>query len=192
VSEHVVLRGGAGQEFEDGAVYYSQATGSHGVSGYLWDRYIAGGYESGPLGYPTSDEIALSGGSAQLFQGGTLYWSPDTGAHAVGGGIGSAWAAQGWENGRLGYPTSDEIPLRGGVAQLFQGGTMYWSPGAGAHAVSGAVRDVWAGQGWENGRLGYPVSGQVLMSSGLYWQQFQGGSIEVAPTGARPRITYRR
>ena len=39
-----------------------------------------------------------------------LDWTPETGAHAIYGAIRDAWIAQGWEQGELGYPTSDERP----------------------------------------------------------------------------------
>ncbi|MCF6510132.1 hypothetical protein E9549_22475, partial [Blastococcus sp. MG754426] len=47
-----------------------------------------------------------------------------TGARLVRGAIRDAWAGQGWENGRLGYPTSDPQPVTGGTRQTFQGGTV--------------------------------------------------------------------
>jgi uncharacterized protein with LGFP repeats len=76
----------------------------------------------------------------------------------------------------------------GGCYQLFQGGSIYWSPATGGHVVLGAIRDTWAGQGSENGRLGYPISGETF-SGGAYRQTFQGGTIAFGSGGAR--ITYR-
>jgi hypothetical protein len=163
----VELDGGFGQTFEDGTVYFTEATGSHGVSGDIWDRYAAGGYEDGWLGFPVSDETELNGGTAQDFQGGTVYWSAAGGAHTVHGAIRSAWTARGAENGWLGYPTSDELALiGGGVAQFFQTGTMYWSPVGGAHTVHGAIRGAWAARGSESGWLGYPTSEIVARRGG--------------------------
>jgi uncharacterized protein with LGFP repeats len=42
------------------------------------------------------------------FQAGSIYWTPDTGAHPVRGSILSLWASMGWEGSCLGYPISDE------------------------------------------------------------------------------------
>ena len=66
------------------------------------------------------------------FQGGALYWSPSTGAHAVKGAILGAWASLGWERSWLGYPTSDEYDVPGGRRSDFQGGWIDWTPGGGA------------------------------------------------------------
>ncbi|MCF6735436.1 hypothetical protein E9565_09690, partial [Blastococcus sp. KM273129] len=46
------------------------------------------------------------------------------------GAIRDAWAGQGWENGRLGYPTSDPQPVTGGTRQTFQGGYVQVLDGA--------------------------------------------------------------
>lgn len=40
----------------------------------------------------------------------------------------------------------------------FEGGSIYWTPRTGPHEVHGAIRDLWASTGWENGFLGYSVS----------------------------------
>ena len=63
------------------------------------------------------------------FQGGSIYWHPATGAHAVLVGIREKWAALGWERGFLGYPTTDELKghdLGGlGTFSRFQGSVIY-------------------------------------------------------------------
>ncbi len=41
----------------------------------------------------------------------SIYWSPETGAHVLQGGIRKQWIKLGSENGFLGLPTSDEIPF---------------------------------------------------------------------------------
>ncbi|SEU00078.1 LGFP repeat-containing protein, partial [Geodermatophilus poikilotrophus] len=47
-----------------------------------------------------------------------------TGARLVPIAVRDAWAATGWENGRLGYPTGDPQAVAGGTRQTFQGGTV--------------------------------------------------------------------
>ena len=189
--DQMVLRGGVKQEFEGGDVYWSPSTGSHGVASPLWEPFAAAGAENGRLGYPTAGEnCALRGdGCVQTFQGGLVYWSPSTGAHVVLGAIRAAYARQGWETGRLGYPTTGEMcGLRGGgCVQSFQGGLLYWSPSTGAHVVLGAIRTAYAKQGWETGRLGYPTTGEMCgLRGGGCVQQFQGGSMYWSPpSGAR-------
>jgi uncharacterized protein with LGFP repeats len=91
------------------------------------------GSQVGALGYPTSNLICglKSAGCGQVFQGGRIYSTAGTGAHAVSGALQGAWIAQGWEKGTLGYPTSDPYPVTGGTAQDFQGGTLTLDSGTG-------------------------------------------------------------
>ncbi|MCF6511873.1 hypothetical protein E9564_08740, partial [Blastococcus sp. MG754427] len=65
------------------------------------------------------------------FQGGSIYWSPDTGAHEIHGPIYDTWATLGWENSALGFPTSDEYDIDGGRRSDFQNGYITWTPSDG-------------------------------------------------------------
>nr|WP_246315555.1 family 43 glycosylhydrolase [Kineococcus aurantiacus] len=177
------------QHFQGGSVYYSAATGSHVVRGLIRDRWATTGWENSSLGFPTTDEVALPSGAFNHFQGGSVYWSRGTGAHVVKGLIRDKWAANGWETGFLGYPTTDEQPLRAGAFNHFAGGSVYYSPTAGTHVVRGAIRDAWAAQGWENGRLGYPTSDEYSAGGGKR-SDFQGGSITWTPRGGAV-VSYR-
>ncbi|MCC3297705.1 M43 family zinc metalloprotease [Arthrobacter caoxuetaonis] len=179
-----VSAGGASQTFEKGTIYWSPSTGALAVKkGALHDVYRKNGAAAGRVGYPVTPEIPIGrNGVYQSFQGGTIYWSPTTGAHLNNGGIRSAYASLGYEQGFLGYPVSGEVKIRnGGVYQSFQGGTIYWSPATGAHANAGGVRAAYARLGWENGFLGYPVSGEVKIRNGGVYQSFQGGTIYWSP-----------
>ncbi|MCZ2806456.1 sugar dehydrogenase, partial [Modestobacter sp. VKM Ac-2983] len=82
--------------------------------------------EAGPLGYPVTGLICgmRDGGCGQVFQGGRIYSSPATGAHAMSGAIHTAWVQQGYEVGPLGYPSSGAVLVPGGTAQGFQGGRL--------------------------------------------------------------------
>ena len=71
-------------------------------------------------------------GVVQLYEGASVYWSSTTGAHPLYGGIRQAWVDQGYEGGRLGFPTSAEYDEAGGRAQDFQGGRITWTPSGGA------------------------------------------------------------
>ncbi|OYO25312.1 hypothetical protein CGZ93_02415 [Enemella dayhoffiae] len=112
--------------------------------------------------------------------GGHVYWNPSTGAHPVWGEIYRRWAELRYENGRMGYPVSDENCglVGGGCFQLFQGGLVYWSPASGAYPVWGLIRDSWAASGWERGRWGYPT-GPEICEPRHCWQSFQGGVLDV-------------
>ena len=176
-------RGGCGQHFQRGSVYWSPQTGAASVTGLVRDRWAALGWEAGPLGYPTSSTVCglARGGCRGSFQGGHLAGTAATGVRVVElGGVHTAWGSQGREAGALGYPTTDTfcgLPQRG-CAQHFQGGSVYRSPATGARIVTGPVRKRWAAMGWELSRLGYPVSDTVcgLVAAGCA-QHFQGGSL---------------
>jgi uncharacterized protein with LGFP repeats len=72
-----------------------------------------------------------NGGCGQVFQGGRIYSTPGTGAHAMTGAIHTAWMRQGYEVGPLGYPTSDAYAVPEGTAQDFQGGRLTHDSGTG-------------------------------------------------------------
>ncbi len=173
-------------------MYWSPASGAHVVLGSIGERWGGQGWEFGRLGYPLSGEVCglRDGGCFQPFQGGSVYWSPASGAHVVLGSIGERWGGQGWEFGRLGYPLSGEVcGLRdGGCFQPFQGGSVYWSPASGAQVVLGSIGDRWGQQGWEFGWLGYPVGSEVCgLRGGGCFQPFQGGAVYWSPaSGAHP------
>jgi uncharacterized protein with LGFP repeats len=124
--------GGFGQHFSSASsIYWSPATGARTVYGAIRDTYSKAGWEGGFLGYPTGDEFgALKGGGyGQHFQGGSVYWSPQAGGHTIRGALRDAWAAQGWEAGALGYPTSSEYSAANGsqVRQDFQNGSLVYT-----------------------------------------------------------------
>ncbi len=188
-----LVNGGAYQNFQRGTIMWSQASGAHYILGSIRQKWAGTGYEGGFLGYPTSGEVVglINGGVYQNFQRGTILWSPATGAHYVVGAIRQGWAGTGFEGGILGYPTSDEVVglINGGVYQNYQRGTMMWSPGSGAHYITGAIRQTWASTGYEGGRLGYPLTNEYASGSGVA-QDYQGGRINwTATSGAS--VTYK-
>ncbi|MFC9893112.1 alpha/beta hydrolase-fold protein [Nocardia sp. NPDC127579] len=117
-------RDGAVQAFEGGPIYYSPKTGVFRVQGQILEKYKQMTYENGWLGFPAADEQPLKDlGRYSRFEGGAIYWSPLSGAWAVRNGpIYEAWRTVGFENGRLGFPTGDEVEIPGGVQQNFQFG----------------------------------------------------------------------
>ena len=175
--------GGCSQGFERGAVYWSSSSGTHGVTGAIRATWGNAGAEAGGLGYPVTDEVCglASGGCAQHFQGGSIYWSPATGTHWVVGAIRQRWSMLGWENG-IGYPVANEVCglTRGGCYQGFERGGVYWSSATDAHVVTGAIRGFYAGLGYEGGSLGYPASEETPMAGGVY-QDFEGGRVFWTP-----------
>ncbi|MGY1841151.1 MULTISPECIES: LGFP repeat-containing protein [unclassified Modestobacter] len=102
----------------------------HGSIYQTWARF---GWESGRLGFPLTDETGTPDGVGRFnhFEGGSVYWTPGTGAHQIEGAIRDRWAALGWERSYLGYPTSDEYPVPGGRRSDFQGGSLTWNAATG-------------------------------------------------------------
>ncbi|WP_369051918.1 LGFP repeat-containing protein [Kineococcus terrestris] len=178
---------GVYQHFDGGSIYFSGATGAHAVAGAVRETWARLGWEA-ELGFPTTDELPVPGdrGRFQHFQRGSVYWSPETGAHAVRGAVRDAWARSGWEAGPLGFPVTSEreTPDRRGRYNHFAGSaSIYWTPSTGAQVVRGAVRDTWAALGWEAGPLGYPVtSEQETPDRRGRFSHFERGSVYWSPS----------
>jgi len=183
-----VLPDGVGyfRPFQFGSIYWSPQTGAHEVHGAIFAKWASMGWERSLLGYPLTDETATPDavGRYNHFQGGSIYWTPQTGAHEVHGAIRGEWASLGWERGFLGYPLTDETGTPDGIGRYnhFQGGSVYWSPQSGAHEVHGNIRDKWASMGWETSYLGYPVSDEYAAPPGRA-SNFQNGQISWTSNG---------
>ncbi len=171
--------------FDDTTVARTCAV-SERVIGAIRDRYVSLGGPCGFLGDPLTAELAtpVKFGRFNHFEGGSIYWSPSTGAWEVHGAIRETWSRLGWENGAVGFPLTDELPTphKFGAFNHFQSGSIYWSPATGAREVRGAIRDTWSRQGWENGALGFPTSDEYAIPGGRR-SDFQGGFITWTPAG---------
>jgi N-acetyl-anhydromuramyl-L-alanine amidase AmpD len=121
------------------------------------------------------------------YEKGSVYWSPDVdggkAAFAVPLDIRDKWSKEGWETGFLGYPIkpkldlvpfnrSDGRPVRGGVVQAFQGGTVY-SSDLGTFWVRGLVKDRFASLGYETKDVGWPKSDEVSFGDANYGGSYQ-------------------
>ena len=162
------------------------------VVGEIDRKYRALGACASLLGAPVSEELATPDGVGRysVFEHGSIYWAPATGAFEVHGLIRDAWAALGWEAGVVGYPLSDETATPDGIGRynVFARGSIYWSPQTGAFAVSGRIRDAWAETGWEAGALGYPISNEYAVTGGRR-SDFQHGSITWTATSDTTTVT---
>lgn len=98
----------------------------------ITDKYARLGGPMGMLGASQGPEFAAAGGYGrhQKFAHGSIYWSPDTGAHEVHGLILQRWLQLGGEAGYLGYPVSDELDTydRAGRVSKFKGGELIYRP----------------------------------------------------------------
>jgi hypothetical protein len=82
------------------------------------------------LGSSMSDaqDLGNSRGKVQRYSNGAIYWTRDTGAHAVSGAVLREWERAGAERSRLGYPISDEADATGTDyrrIQQFEHGNIY-------------------------------------------------------------------
>ncbi|WP_238846642.1 hypothetical protein [Nocardia arthritidis] len=165
--ESDAARGGRWQAFEKNSSIYwhpSVTNGhAHQIGGRIRDKWGELGWENGTLKYPTTrEQPTRKPGRFNEFEGGSIYYSSATDAHNIWGLIRDKWASLDWENGRLGFPTSDEFGTRdNGAGQHMEGGELYYSPSGGVHPVWGAIRDQWVNAGYENGKYGYPISDEV-------------------------------
>jgi hypothetical protein len=98
------------RKYERGAIYLSPSGIVHEVHGAIYQKYLALGAEASFLGLPESDELStvLSTGRFNHFQGGTIYWTPVTGAWEIHGAIRNKWWQLDGDRSYLGYPISDE------------------------------------------------------------------------------------
>ena len=174
--------GGRVQEFSGGRIYWSPQHGAYEVHGLILERYTLLGGTSSFLGMPVSDEeIGPAGvhGRVSRFTGGSIYWSPATGARVVQGAILEDYRNPRDLRPRSAYPTTDELPTPDGVGRFNHftyGMSIYWTPATGAHALYGAIREHWAATGWER-NLGYPLTTELYMRDGARRVEFQHGEI---------------
>lgn len=125
--------------FSNGTIIWRRGdAAAFSVYGAIYGKWGSVGYDRGYLGFPQTDETGTPDGVGRYnhFEGGSIYWTPTTGAHIVIGAIRHAWAQEGWERSALGYPVSDEEVTPGtdgkGRHSRFQGGTIFWTPTGGA------------------------------------------------------------
>ncbi|WP_331767922.1 FG-GAP-like repeat-containing protein [Embleya sp. NBC_00896] len=126
-------------------------TGVNELHGNIHARWQATGGVRGPLGFPSTDETPTPGGGGSYnhfrtpgagADTGSVYFSWDTGTWALYGAIRERWAALGYENGYLGYPTGNEYDFLGGRRQDFQGGYVHWIPGTTTDTPYAPQRDI--------------------------------------------------
>ena len=122
----------------NGSIYWTPSTGAHEVHGAIHSKWEQLGWETGVCGYPTTDESTCPdnvGKYNHFSKNSSIYYTPSTGAHQVGGLIRDKWASLGWERSSLGYPTSDEYAVPEGRRSDFQGGTITYNASTGQTTI---------------------------------------------------------
>lgn len=113
--------------YEHGHIYWTPETGAFPVPERLFEPWAALGFEHGPLGYPVAYHTVLRDGDVQAFERGVLYRKYGGDGFYITGLIGDRYRRSGYEQGPMGWPTSNEMPFPGGVYQQFENGSIAWS-----------------------------------------------------------------
>ena len=183
------IAGGRGRNYAGGRLYWSEATGAHTVAGAVLTKYLAKG---GPasIGFPTTDGQAVTGGRANFFTGGRIYWSSGTGAHLLTGPILTKYLATGGATS-YGLPSTDVTTVTGGSYAHFTGTrSIFWSAATQAHLVFGPIRTRYANAGYQRSCLRFPTSDRLTTTTG-YRNTFTGGTITLVTRTGSTTLTCR-
>ncbi len=174
--------------FQRGRICSHPDYGTRLIGAPISQRYAELLAESGTLGYPLADEVAVVGGAAVVpFQRGRIVWSAATGPVEMYDAIAAAYVRSGAEAGPLGLPVASEIGVRGGRAQAFQTGRIS-APDTRAFFLKGAIATRYVELGAELGALGWPTTDEYAPSAFLRRNDFEGGSLTLdESTGAVTR-----
>lgn len=135
---------GRWQEFSNGAIYWhplADNSTAHLVKGDILRKWRELGSERG-YGWPVTDELKTPDGVGRfnhfdfMKEPRSIYYHPTVGTFAVRGAIRGTWEANGWEQGRLGYPTGDEYTQGAAAIQNFQKGNIVWESGVGRVTIN--------------------------------------------------------
>jgi uncharacterized protein with LGFP repeats len=143
----------------------------------------AAGGAAGPLGAKQGDQAPVgTGGLAQVFSGGKVFFSPATGANAVETDILTKYEAAGGPGGDLGFPIANEtdgsLKPASRVSEFSASDkpVIFWTPEHGAFVVRGAIRAAWGKLLGATGQLGPPLGDQTVAKDDVT-QKFTGGQI---------------
>ncbi|MEV7548359.1 AbfB domain-containing protein [Amycolatopsis sp. NPDC089917] len=123
------------RDYAKGRLYWSARTGVKQLEGLILAEYRRiGAHRAANFGPPTTDETGTPdkvGRYNHFVDGGSIYWTPNTGAHETYGPIKAKWASLDWERSYLKYPTSGVETVGAIQRQLFQGGRIEYDPATG-------------------------------------------------------------
>jgi hypothetical protein len=130
------------------------------------------------FGAPAGAAMDVKGGAMRDYEGGTVYYSKETGAHAMYGEILNRYKTLGGPESDLGFPKNDESDTGDGVGRFNEfsapeGAAIYWSPQSGAVVIKGKVLEAWNQSGGIKGPFGYPTADMSLID-GVQTAKFAG------------------
>ncbi|MGW4368035.1 LGFP repeat-containing protein [Nocardia takedensis] len=93
-------------------IYDNKDAGTHEIYGAILQKWLTlrdARHDDRWPSWPTTGELGTPDGRGRFnhFENGSIYWTPTTGAHFIGGPCRDRWAELGWENSYLGYPIAD-------------------------------------------------------------------------------------
>ena len=173
------LTAGKYNDFQNGSIYWQNATGAHDIYKSIVDKYRDLGGESN-LGYPIWDSVSTNDkqGLINSFGVGVILWWPTKGAFFMNYPIYKEWNKYKGETGFLGYPMSDSFKVSSksallhGFGSLFQNdNSIYYSEiysedqGRGS-VVNGTILNEWKRNGAEKGCLSLPANEEQKLPIG--------------------------
>lgn len=121
------------QDFANGKVYFSPATGANALETDILGKYESlGGPAGSDLGFPTTNESdgGIPASRIATFSGAdkpAIFWTRDHGAFVVRGAMKAAWDKLRGPNGKLGAPVGDQAVDGDVISQQFTGGKVSWN-----------------------------------------------------------------
>lgn len=160
---------GKRSNFYGGSIYWHPDTGAYALTNDGMRQWGTLGWESGPLGYPTSGPIDINYPltQRQTFQGGDNYYNPLTGG-AIWGDIKRRYEQLGGSNHAIGIPITNE--RKNGEEYLynnFSNGTISWRNDRQTRFMYLATQRVWDALGRETGALGWPTTDELSYVPGV-------------------------
>jgi len=138
---------------------------------------------SSVLGSPINNVHPWGDGHIQDFDGGSdgrggiMKSNANDNSYWVSGDFWNKYLDTGGSGGILDYPTSDRYRTNGGWRQNFQGGAILKSSKGIFPLFGGIGAYYFNNEGGENGRLGFPTSGEIGIGNGVIVQNFEHGRI---------------
>ena len=182
------------QYFEGGAIVGNDKYGYYESSGRIRQIWQNQNFESGALGFPISgiQTTTSTGMIYQHYSGGAIVGNDKHGYFESRGKIRELWQKFGFEFGVFGFPTSniETNPKTGIYWQYFEGGAIVGNDKHGYFESRGKIREAWASQNFEFGKLGFPTSNIYDAGTNRKAQSFENGIIYLDTKSNQTSIKY--
>ncbi len=170
------------QQYEHGFILGNDKVGYHASYGKIREAWAKQNYEYGPLGLPIGEVTTTNNITFQQYENGYILGNDKVGYHASYGKIREAWAKQSFESGPLGLPIGEVYYYAPSniTVQQYEHGFILGNDKVGYHASYGKIREAWAKQNYEFGKMGLPT-GDVAEYNGIIFQTYEHGTIYYNP-----------